>query len=210
MRYYVRPMRREDLAEIARIDREAFSTQWPPADYAHELKNQLAHYLVACTRTPEEPARPRSPSLFTRVRCWLGVPPRTETAASESEYAVGFAGIWLLADEAHITNIAVRKSYQRRGIGELLLISIVELAQQLNARIITLEVRVSNAPAQNLYRKYGCAEVGLRRGYYTDNREDGLLMSTESITSTAFMVRFGELKQNHLRKLKLADCWSVA
>ena len=91
--------------------------------------------------------------------------PDTKPSPSIRQYIVGFAGIWVLADEAHITNIAVRQRYQLRGIGELLLISIIDLAKELKASIMTLEVRTSNIAAQNLYSKYGFTQVGIRRDY---------------------------------------------
>ena len=119
---------------------------------------------------------------------------------STSQYILGFAGIWAVADEAHLTNIAVRKQYQRQGIGELLLISIIDLTIELKANTMTLEVRASNTSAQSLYYKYGFTQVGVRRGYYSDNREDGLIMSTESITSTSFQARLHKLKQAYFRK----------
>jgi ribosomal-protein-alanine N-acetyltransferase len=120
------------------------------------------------------------------------------------EHIVGLAGFWIMAGEAHITSIAVRLAYQRRGIGEQLFIFLIDLAQKLNARILTLEVRASNVAAQNLYSKYGFAGVGLRRGYYSDNREDAILMSTEEITSASFQARFQKLKQAHSRKWETA------
>jgi len=200
-------MGKQDIAQVTEIDREAFTTQWPPANYHHELQNQLARYIVACdeTRTVEEPeVKPEKDlcSLVSRIRWWFnhdrffgnGLP------ASGRQYVIGFAGIWVMADEAHITNIAVWKHYQRRGIGSLLLISTIDLAKETKAAFITLEVRASNTAAQNLYYKYGFTQVGLRRGYYTDNKEDGILMSTESITSSSFQARLQQLKQTHSRK----------
>lgn len=207
-------MRKEDIAQVNEIDREAFSTQWPPPNYQHELQNQLARYIVACdeSKTFEEPEVKAPPEkgvseLVSRVRQWFNhdsffgskLPP------SSRQYIVGFAGIWILADEAHITNIAVRKRYQRQGIGELLLIAIIELTRELKANFMTLEVRASNTVAQSLYHKYGFTQVGLRRGYYTDNREDGIIMSTEKITSTPFQERFQQLKQAHFRNSGIAS-----
>ncbi len=213
MPYCVRLMRREDIIQVIEIDREAFPTQWPPPNYQHELQNQLARYIVACdeTRTVEEP-KPRSGTglygLASRVRNWfdrshaiVSAPPLTSRP-----YIVGFAGIWILADESHLTNIAVRKSYQRQGVGELLLICTIELSARLNADSMTLEVRVSNTPAQGLYSKYGFTQAGLRRGYYTDNREDAMLMSTESINSALFQARYQQLKQSHSRRWGEASC----
>ena len=198
MPYYVRMMRREDIAQIAEIDREAFPTQWPPANYRRELENRLAHYIVACdeSKKAKVEAAPEKDfsGLAAKVRRLLNhnrffrfsgneVPP------SSKEYIVGFAGIWIMVDEAHITNIAMRELYRRRGVGELLLISIIDLATELNARFITLEVRASNTAAQSLYHKHGFTRVNLRRGYYTDNGEDAILMTTENITSAPFQAQ---------------------
>jgi len=206
-------MRREDIAQVTEIDREAFPTLWPPANYQHELQNRLAHYIVACDeeKTVEEPeveASPEKgfPSLVSRVRQLFNhdrffsnkLPP------SGREYIIGFAGFWIMADEAHLTNIAVWKLYRRQGVGELLLISVIDMATKLNAYIITLEVRASNTAAQGLYHKYGFTQVGLRRGYYTDNREDAVLMSTENITSASFQAHLQQLKQAHSRR------WGIA
>ncbi|MFC1914321.1 ribosomal protein S18-alanine N-acetyltransferase [Chloroflexota bacterium] len=198
-------MRKEDLSQVAEIDREAFPTQWPPPNYRHELELALAHYLVALEETgtsPDVPGPkndPRSPvSLIKRLFKREGT--GTKPSSSTGQDIIGFAGIWVMTDEAHITNIAVRKQYQRRRIGELLLISLIDLANHLNASFMTLEVRVSNSIAQNLYAKYGFKQVGIRPKYYLDNREDGMLMSSESITSTSFQEHFQKLKQDYFRK----------
>jgi len=202
-------MRREDLAQIAGIDREAFPTQWPPANYRRELENRLAHYIVTCDDGKKvegsevEATREdgfsrlvaRIKRLFNHNRFFGNdLPP------SSTEYVIGFAGIWMMADEAHITNIAMRESYRRRGVGELLLISIIDLAIKLSARYITLEVRASNTAAQSLYLKHGFTQAGLRRGYYTDNGEDAILMTTENTTSATFQAHLQQLKQAHSSK----------
>ncbi len=211
--YYIRRMTDEDVDQVADIDREAFSTQWPPPNYRHELEKQLARYIGACdeTGTGEAPEpKPYSEKglygLVSRVRWWFDHKAGNGPPSAGAQYVIGFAGIWIMADESHLTNIAVRQSYQRRGIGELLLISIIDLSAILKASIITLEVRVSNTVAQNLYCKYTFAQTGLRRGYYSDNREDAMLMSTESITSVPFQARFQQLKQSHFGKLGAASC----
>ena len=213
MTYYVRLIRREDIAQVTEIDRKAFPSLWPPADYRRELENRLAHYIVACDedKTVEESEVEAVPEkgfsgLASRVRQlfnhdrFFG----NEVLASGREYVVGFAGFWFMADEAHLISIAVREEYHHLGIGELLLISVIDLATELNARIITLEVRASNIVAQSLYYKYGFIQVGLRHGYYTDNREDGVLMTAGDITSDSFQASLRQLKQAHSRK------WGVA
>ena len=202
-------MSREDVAQVITIDREAFPTLWPPANYQRELNNRLAHYIVVCDneRTVEpSPAKPVPENGFLRLLFkvkelfdhdrFFGekVPP------SGGEYVVGFAGIWIMADEAHMTSIAVRNAYLGRGIGELLLLSIINLTIELNVHLLTLEVRRSNTIAQSLYNKYGFTQVGVRRGYYSDNYEDGLLLSTEDITGDGFQARLEQLKQAHGQK----------
>jgi [ribosomal protein S18]-alanine N-acetyltransferase len=88
----------------------------------------------------------------------------------------GYAGMWIIMDEAHITNIAVRSPYRGRKLGERLLTELRGKARRQGARRMTLEVRVTNRVAQNLYEKLGFRSVGVRKGYYTDNNEDALIM----------------------------------
>jgi ribosomal-protein-alanine N-acetyltransferase len=93
----------------------------------------------------------------------------------------GYAGIWVILDEAHITNLAVRPDCRRRGIGGVLLGELFAEAAGKGAEKITLEVRHSNLEAQNLYRKYGFELRGVRPRYY--NNEDALIMWLDSIPS---------------------------
>ncbi len=92
---------------------------------------------------------------------------------------VGYVGIWLVADEGHITNVAVHPDYRSRGVGRRLLDAITELAVRKGARRLTLEVRKSNLRAQSLYQSLGFQGVGIRRGYYRDNNEDAIIMWRE-------------------------------
>lgn len=89
---------------------------------------------------------------------------------------IGYCGVWIIVDEAHITNIAVLPSYRGQGLGDKLMRSMIEIAKEMGARTMTLEVRVSNNPAQSLYRKFGFQEGGIRKNYYSDNQEDALVM----------------------------------
>lgn len=95
------------------------------------------------------------------------------------ERVVGFAGMWLVVDEAHVTNIAVHPAERGRGIGSLLLEELEARARAAGARHMTLEVRVSNKVARSMYRKHGYDERGVRRGYYRDTGEDALIMWKE-------------------------------
>jgi ribosomal-protein-alanine N-acetyltransferase len=130
-----------------------------------------------------------------------GVSPGDASPEGTRQYIVGFSGIWLLVDEAHITNIAVRPQYQGRGLGELLLIATIDLARGLKASSMTLEVRASNLVAQNLYSKYGFIQMGIRRGYYLDNHEDAVIMSTESIAAPSFQAQLEQLREALAKKL---------
>lgn len=92
---------------------------------------------------------------------------------------VGYAGMWTIVDEAHITNIAVRTAYRGRHLGELLLRRIMEWAMELGMERMTLEVRATNRVAQSLYAKLGFVPAGVRKGYYSDNNEDAIIMWCE-------------------------------
>ncbi len=205
MSYQVRLMRQQDISQVIEIDREAFPTDWPLPDFRYELRNRIAHYLVVCEgKTMEKseadpPPEEESTGLTTRVRRLFSHHPSSNETPT-TDFIVGFVGFWVVADEAHITNIAVRISHRNQGLGELLLISLIDLAVKLNARLMTLEVRVSNTTAQSLYAKYGFVKVGLRRGYYTDNKEDALLMTIESLTAAPFQEQLNQLKQAHYKR----------
>lgn len=94
----------------------------------------------------------------------------------ESNKVLGFIGIWIILGEGDITNIAVHPEFRKLGIGEKLLSSMLNLCESLECNIINLEVRSSNLPAISLYKKLNFLEVGLRKGYYEDNKEDAILM----------------------------------
>ena len=94
---------------------------------------------------------------------------------------VGYAGMWLVIDEAHVTNVAIRKDLRGQGLGEKLMRALIQLAADSGMIWMTLEVRRSNAAAQGLYRKLGFVDVGWRKRYYEDNGEDALLMGLEHL-----------------------------
>ncbi|USB34034.1 ribosomal protein S18-alanine N-acetyltransferase [Paenibacillus sp. YPG26] len=89
---------------------------------------------------------------------------------------IGYAGMWTVVDEAHVTNIAVRSAYRGQHLGERLMREMMLLAGRIGMTRMTLEARVSNTVAQSLYGKLGFRPVGLRKGYYSDNQEDALIM----------------------------------
>jgi [ribosomal protein S18]-alanine N-acetyltransferase len=89
---------------------------------------------------------------------------------------VAYGGMWMVFDEAHVTNVAVLPEYRGYGIGKRLMASLILYAQQQGAEQMTLEVRVSNEVAQNMYRKFGFEAKGVRPNYYTESHEDALIM----------------------------------
>lgn len=161
VRVTVELMKVDDLPEVQIIERESFTTPWPPQAYRQELENnRLAQYIVA--------------------RCGGAI--------------VGFAGIWLLVDEAHVTTFATRRSWRRLGIGDRLLLALLDLARTRGAHEATLEVRPSNVPARRLYEKYGFKVVGVRPRYYSDDNEDALIMTTESLDGRHMRDRIVQLR----------------
>ncbi len=210
MTFHICLTTREDISQVTELDRASVPTQGPVPNYKHELNNRLAHYIIASDDVgiageSKNKATPKKgfSTLASRLR---EVFSRNHGSPSSSNkrYISGFAGFWIMADEAHVTSIAVREKLRRQGIGELLLIVLIELAAELKASIVTLEVRASNYSAQQLYAKYGFAEVGLRRGYYTDNGEDAVLMSLADINSFSVQTNLERLKQAHSQKWRLA------
>lgn len=94
----------------------------------------------------------------------------------ENDEILGFAGIWICIDEAHITNIVVKKSYRNNKIGSKLLEELINLANNLNLNSITLEVRSDNLPAIKIYEKYNFENLGIRKKYY-ENTYDAIIMT---------------------------------
>lgn len=92
------------------------------------------------------------------------------------DQVIGYAGLWRIEDEGHITNVAVHPDYRQRGIGELLVSSLIDHTGKMGIRSHTLEVRVSNDAAIQLYEKLGFQEAGRRKKYYEDNGEDAMIM----------------------------------
>jgi len=170
-------MRGEDVSQVTEIDLACYPTMMPAPNYQAELTNPLAHYIVVVDNDPT-----------------------TLSNRSPGPYIPGFAGIWLMAGEAHVINVAVRTKNRLEGLGELLFIGLIQQAQILMARLITLEVRVSNVAAQRLYVKYGLTERGRRRAYYNDNREDAIIMTLDDPSSIAYEVAFNTLRQEYAKK----------
>jgi len=215
-KYVVRPMRLSDIPQVMEVEQESFPTMWPPTAFKRELQqNRLARYIVAVEIDPSRaPAIPVGPEpqpaprgfgrLFGEIRHLLGsddadkkpLPPPGE----RPELVIGFIGVWMMADEAHIVTVAVRESHRRRGIGELLVISAIDMARDAGQSLVTLECRVSNVAALALYGKYGFDQVGLRPRYYSDNHEDAYVLTVSSVLTNRYQERLDALRAEHARR----------
>lgn len=203
--YIARPMRLEDVDEVAAIDRQAFPTTWPAPSFRQDLMNKRYHYFVIQkesvepARGPEPPLAPSPSSLGHRLRAWLQQQPLIPGSRGSS--LLGYCSLWCILDEAHLTAIAVREDQRRLGLGELLLITALRHALKLEANEFTLETRVSNYPAQALYHKYGLAQMGIRPRYYSDNLEDAYIMTARAIQAPEYRERLHALESALTQRL---------
>jgi len=153
-------MSHDDVPAVMAVDNLCFPTPWSENAYRSEMGNVSAYYLVA-----RLPAR------------------RFGAPAEREARVIGFAGAWIVMDEAHITTIGVHPDYRRHGIGEQLFAALLEEAAARGVRRASLEVRETNQAAQSLYAKYGFVPIARRRRYYTDTGEDAIVMWIEDLQS---------------------------
>jgi len=111
----------------------------------------------------------------------------------DSSRIEGFAGLWLMVDEAHVVTVAVLPEVRRRGYGRALVHGLMAVAISQAMSVATLEVRASNVAARKLYANYGFYEVGERKRYYADNHEDAVIMTTEDIQGEPYQRRLDNL-----------------
>lgn len=171
--YRFRPMRLSDITSVMRIERTSFPVPWKESAYQYEVaENRISNYQVLTVRLADLP-----------------------------EKVIGYAGFWMLVDEAHISTIAVTKNWRRRGLGSLLLLNLLNLAYESKAQEVTLEVRKSNTSAQTLYRKFRFEIAGGRRRYY-QGREDALIMTVKALDRPyrSFLRRTERVLFQHLRE----------
>jgi ribosomal-protein-alanine N-acetyltransferase len=161
-------MREADIGTVQEIEREIFSTPWPRNAYYRELASRSsAHYVVLRQEgAVEKPIGFQSSELDPTI--------------------IGYGGMWRMYDEAHVTTIGVRRDVQHRGYGRILFAGLVQAAYDMGAKWVTLEVRVSNENAMHMYEAFGFKVIGRRKGYYTDNGEDAVVMWSDSIHSPRF------------------------
>lgn len=204
----LRRMRPEDISQVIEIEHEAFSPGWVGTQFRRELNSRRCRFLVAYLIGDDaalegsevsEADAPADSSMWGRmvrsVKSAFG-----GSGSGESDRVAGYVGIWFQGDQAHITEVAVRGSLRGRGIGELLIIGTVRAAYEQGLEEVTLEARVSNFIAQRLYDKYGFNEVGIRKNYYADNREDAVIMTTDRIYTSAYREKFNALQERFFER----------
>jgi [ribosomal protein S18]-alanine N-acetyltransferase len=160
-------MKEGDIATVQEIEREIFATPWPRNAYYRELASRAtAHYVVLRQEGLEEQARFQGPEMDPTI--------------------IGYGGMWRMYDEAHVTTIGVRHDLHHRGFGRILFAGLVQAAYDMGAKWVTLEVRTTNENAMHMYEGFGFKVIGRRKGYYTDNGEDAIVMWSDSIHSPRF------------------------
>ncbi len=151
MAIQIRDASRSDLPRILEIERLAFPSPWTLASFEREMTLPFSRVMVA-------------------------IPYDDEEAASGTRRSIaGFLCRWLIADECHVLNIAVHPDSRRLGIGGVLITEAISEAKTNGAGVVTLEVRRTNLPARQLYRKFDFEERRLRRHYYGPG-EDAIIM----------------------------------
>lgn len=205
--YIVEPMTQEDVDDVSSVERLCFTNPWPIAAYRRELRNSNQNYYIVLRDDPdaddkEPPVETRRQSRRpSRFAFW----PLGHRSEQDVPPIIGFAGMWNLLDEAHVTTIGVRPDYQGKGLGELLFLELIDEAMRRMATWLTLEVRVTNYNAQALYRKYDFSIQGRRPRYYSDNNEDAFIMWSESFRDPAYRRRIEANRRRLQHKLSFYE-----
>src|SRR5688500_2820652 len=198
----------DDVPEISRVERRCFSNPWPAAAYRRELRPPEQNAYVVLRHYPSgipaagggngrlKPANGTAAGRHDGPRplARFSLLPFVRRPDPNEPRIVGFAGMWTMFDEAHITTIGVEPEQRGMGLGELLLVALTDEALRRGAEWLTLEVRKGNDPAQGLYRKYDFVVQGVRRRYYSDNNEDAYIMWSPSLRDPVYLDRYAALR----------------
>lgn len=157
-------MHPDDIAQVIAIEKRSFSTPWSPRTYAYEISESENSHMVVLSSIRVD--RPRVTTGMLRLLRALGYPSDLRTSI------LAYGGLWQLVEEAHISTIATHPEQRRKRYGEVVLAAMMMRSVILDASYMALEVRVSNAAAQALYRKYGFEVHGTKFRYYLDDLED--------------------------------------
>lgn len=182
--YRIDPMTADDIVAVGRVEKRCFPNPWPASAYRRELLDTRQNYYLVLRATEAlgdgHGDHGAARNLPRRSLLPLHLGRRHDERPTPQ--VIGFVGMWQSFDEAHITTIGIDPAYRGRSLGELLLLTMFDAAQERGANWLTLEVRVSNEQAQALYRKYGFTVHGVRKRYYSDNGEDALIMWSRALS----------------------------
>lgn len=212
-------MTQDDVPEVSRVERRCFANPWPTSAYRRELQNPAQNYYIVLRETqdntlPSSNHNADAPrlqqadgatsivkSVPRRALLPIGLGRRQAINGSQRVSVIGFAGMWLAFDEAHVTTVGVDPLHRGNGLGELLLLCMFDEAIARGANWLTLEVRVTNSAAQALYKKYGFTTHGTRKRYYSDNNEDALIMWSRALSETEFRTDIESRRSSLARRL---------
>jgi len=191
----VAPMTPDDLDEIMPLERRCFADPWTRRMYLSDLTtNAAATYLVVRHGDAGTQGRGEGQA----VENVLAVSPSLHVAASP---ILAYGGLWLLLDEAHIATVASHPDWRGCGLGQWLMLALLDAAMARGAATSTLEVRAGNLPAKRLYEKLGYEVAGVRKRYYRDG-EDGLIMTTPPLAEPVMQARLAAARQDVSHRLE--------
>lgn len=160
----LRYMQIKDIPDVMDIDHVAFIPPWPERSYRFEINESQISYMVVLEKVEQ-----REITGWRRlVNNWRG----NEVEHESQALIVAYGGLWKIADESHISTIASHPDYRGNKFGEIILAGMIKRAIILKAEYMVLEVRMSNTIAQELYKKYGFIEHGVKKNYYHHDKED--------------------------------------
>lgn len=220
--FFIEPMRMEDVPEVSKVERRCFTNPWPTSAYRRELRNIDQNYYIVLRGSDAGTLQTRGRFVEEYADNWrslraLGLLSlaRKPSQPAPPQPIAGFAGMWQLFDEAHVTTIGVDSPYRGRGFGEAMLLKLLDEAVRRGANVVTLEVRVSNDSAMKLYEKYGFTIHGVRPHYYSDNGEDAYLMWSPSLRDSGYLATLdqhrhalGERLSGVLEIAQIAPIWA--
>ena len=187
-------MRPADISQVVSIDKVAFDPPWSARSYAYEVSESSYSHMVVLEYTNGQ-ASGRWQRWFSRL------------SKPADSLILGYGGLWLIADEGHVSTIASHPDHRGQGYGELLLAGMIQRAITLKAEYVVLEVRVSNIAAQNLYEKYEFQRFGVKPKYYRNNNEDAYDMRLNLRDADA-VTRFQQRFEAVCARRKFVDAYS--
>ncbi len=191
------PMTPDDLDEIMVIERQSFTDAWTRRMYTNDLtQNELATYLTLRRTIEDGPQAPVGDVPSEAASAIHGL----SSIAYRPSVILAYGGFWLLMEEAHIATIASHPDYRGCGLGEWLMLGLLDAAIARGATCSTLEVRASNRAARQLYQKLGYEATGVRKRYYRDG-EDGIIMTTPALHDPAVQARLAAARADALARM---------